>query len=100
MGHSCKYTSFPCCIDEREKIKDLTDNYAGINLKEAGKRFTKSFWEVQFFLDDSAYDSFRLGSDLKEEIVACLLGGYGLKTEIGLLTFHRIKNFRLIRPGC
>lgn len=31
--------------------------------------------------------------------MACLLGGYGFKAELGLLAFHRIKNMRLIRRG-
>jgi len=84
------------CIDEREKIIKLSNTLRGINWQEAGKRFTKSYWEVQYHLVDSSFSSFQIGVNLKEEVVACLLGGYGLKAELGLLAFHRIKNLRLI----
>ena len=84
------------CIDEREKITRLSQTVSDINWKEAGRRFTKSYWEVQYHLVDSSYSNYQIGANLKEEVVACLLGGYGLKAELGLLAFHRIKNLRLI----
>lgn len=85
------------CIDERDKIIELSSTLSNMNWEEAGRRFTKSYWEVQYYLDDISDIDHRLGSSLKEEVVACLLGGYGLKAEMGLLAFHRIKNLRLIR---
>lgn len=85
------------CIDERDKILELSHLLTDIDWEEAGRRFTKSYWEVQYYLDESTDKDYKLGSNLKEEVVACLLGGYGLKAEIGLLAFHRIKNLRLIR---
>ena len=84
-------------IDERDKMLELSSNFSDLNWEEAGRRFTKSFWEAQYYLDDSCDNDYKLGSNLKEEVVACLLGGYGLKAELGLLAFHRIKNLRLIR---
>ena len=87
------------CIDKCEKINKLSSLLSNMNCEEAGRRFTKSYWEVQYYLDDSSYDCFKLGTNLKEEVVACLLGGYGLKAELGLLAFHRVKNFRLIHCG-
>ena len=89
----------PLCIDERDKIEGLSHLLSNLDLIEAGRRFTKSYWEVQYHLDDSYYSNYKLGSNLKEEIVACLLGGYGFRAEIGLLAFHRIKNLRLIHSG-
>ncbi len=87
------------CIDECEKILKLSRLLSDLDCQEAGRRFTKSYWEVQYFLDDSNYKDYKLGSNLREEVVACLLGGYGFKAELGLLAFHRIKNLRLIREG-
>lgn len=86
-----------CCIDERAKMRELSSLLPDMDWEEAGRRFTKSYWEVQYYLDDTGEDDYKLGSNLKEEVVACLLGGYGLKAELGLLAFHRIKNLRLIR---
>lgn len=85
-------------INECEKILELFNIPTSINWLDAGKRFTKSYWEVQYHLDDNSQSKYKLGANLKEEVVACLLGGYGLKAELGLLAFHRIKNLRLIRP--
>ena len=74
----------------------MTQTLSDLNWEEAGKRFTKAYWEVQYHLDDSHSNDFKLGNNFKEEVVACLLGGYGFKAELGLLAFHRIKNLRLI----
>lgn len=84
------------CFDECKKISELARILSEIDCKEAGRRFTKSYWEVQYLLDDTTCANYKLGANLKEEVVACLLGGYGLKAELGLLAFHRIKNLRLI----
>ena len=84
-------------IDERDKILELSQHLSEIDWKKAGQRFTKSFWEVQYYLADSSCFDYKLGSNIKEEVVACLLGGYGFKAELGLLAFHRIKNMRLVR---
>ena len=87
------------CIDEREKLSAIMHSLSDLDWNEAGKRFTKSYWKVQYHLDDSSLPDYCLGSNLQEEVVACLLGGYGMKAELGLLAFHRIKNLRLIRTG-
>lgn len=89
----------PYYIDECEKVLRLSTLLSDLDLQEAGRRFTKSYWKAQYFLDESSYSDYKLGSNLREEVVACLLGGYGLKAELGLLAFHRIKNLRLIREG-
>ena len=86
-------------IDECEAVCNLSHTLKGIDLEEAGRLYTKSYWGVQYYLAEQSPYSFRLGSTLLEEVVACLLGGYGLKAEMGLLAFHRMKNLRLIRSG-
>lgn len=35
--------------------------------------------------------NYKLGRDLKEEVAACLLGGYGIPTAVGLTAYKRIK---------
>jgi thermostable 8-oxoguanine DNA glycosylase len=39
----------------------------------------------------------RLGSDLREEAAACLLGGYGMKGELGVLAFRRLRDKGLLQ---
>jgi thermostable 8-oxoguanine DNA glycosylase len=87
------------CLDERDKILELSNILSDIDWEKAGRRFTRSYWKVQYYLDDSTYSDYKLGSNLMEEVVACLLGGHGFRAEIGLLAFHRMKNLRLIRTG-
>lgn len=39
----------------------------------------------------------RLGSDLLEETAACLLGGFGMKGELGVLAFRRLRERGLLK---
>ena len=86
-------------FDECDKIYELSRNLSDIDWEEAGRLYTKSYWEVQYYLAKHESYSYKLGTNLLEEIVACLLGGYGLKAEMGLLAFHRMRNLRLIRQN-
>jgi N-glycosylase/DNA lyase len=38
----------------------------------------------------------RLGADLREEVAACILGGYGIPAEIGLAAFRRVRSAGLL----
>jgi N-glycosylase/DNA lyase len=63
--------------------------------------YTPAFWK---FLYDNRGDnqrpfSHKLGNSIIEEIVACLLGGYGMPSELGLLAFKRLRDEHLINPG-
>lgn len=86
-------------IDESEQVSELMRLQTNIDWVEAGRRFTKAFWTVQYHLCSTSLPDYCLGTNLQEEVVACLLGGYGIKAELGLLAFHRMKNLRLIHPG-
>ena len=84
------------CIDECDRLCELFHKCAEIDWEEAGKLYTKDYWALQYRLDDTPELSYCLGASLTEEVVACLLGGYGMKAELGLLAFHRLKNMKLI----
>lgn len=86
-------------FDECDKIYELSQSLTNIDWEDAARLYTKSYWEVQYYLAMHDVYSFRLGANLLEEVVACILGGYGLKAEMGLLAFHRMKNLHLIRSG-
>ena len=43
------------------------------------------FWEI----DDP--DHYRLGRSLREEVLACLLGGHGIPAEVGLAAYQRLR---------
>jgi len=39
---------------------------------------------------------YRLGATVREEVVACLLGGYGIPADVGLAAFERLKSLGII----
>ena len=55
--------------------------------------FTPAFWYGQAWLDSEAkaFSSYRIGTTLKEEIAACLLGGHGIPAEIGLAAYRAVR---------
>jgi N-glycosylase/DNA lyase len=65
--------------------------------------FTPAFWLSRVWYQRLQGDKirYRLGETLREEIVACLLGGYGLPAEVGLAAFDRLKErSMLLRSPC
>lgn len=64
--------------------------------------FTPAYWKVQYLMhNNNGYFAinYRLGENILEEVVACLLGGFGLKSETGLAAFNRLKKRKLIRAN-
>jgi thermostable 8-oxoguanine DNA glycosylase len=63
--------------------------------------FTPAYWKVQYLMHNQKDGTiqYRLGENLLEEITACLLGGFGFKSELGTLAFDRLKNRGLIKEG-
>ncbi len=58
--------------------------------------FTPAFWAAQAWLDGRCYERFSLGQTLEEEVAACLLGGYGIPSEVGLAAFCRVRDMHLL----
>lgn len=56
--------------------------------------FTPAYWAVQSWIHERAGNPFqtRLGNTLSEEIAACLLGGYGMKAEVGVAAFEKLRD--------
>ncbi|NDK57365.1 8-oxoguanine DNA glycosylase [Pontibacter fetidus] len=63
--------------------------------------FTPAYWKLQYDLYNvsTPVRSHRLGDSIIEEVVACLLGGYGIPAEIGLLALRRLKDEGLIKQN-
>lgn len=55
--------------------------------------FSPAFWATQIWQHekDTTRESFKIGNSLKEEIAACLLGGYGIPSEVGNMAFKHLK---------
>lgn len=71
----------------------------GIRWGDASELFTPSFWKHQavVHIGLGTYQKFSLGCSLKEELAACLLGGYGIPAELGLAAFERLQVQGLLR---
>ncbi|OZC35868.1 8-oxoguanine DNA glycosylase [Marinobacter vinifirmus] len=54
---------------------------------------TPAYWAYQVYARRLAGNriNYKLGATLKEEIGACLLGGHGIPSNIGLAAFHQLK---------
>lgn len=50
-----------------------------------------AYWASQAWMWGEEYpDHYRLGRTLREEVLACLLGGYGIPAEVGLAAYERL----------
>jgi N-glycosylase/DNA lyase len=58
---------------------------------------TCAYWMDQTDQYSQRRPSHRLGHDLLEEIVACMLGGFGMPAEVGVAAFERLRRRGLIR---
>ena len=79
---------------ERTYLPDPSDLVLpGIKWGQFHKFFTPAYWFTQVFASEKQGlpESTRLGKTLAEEIAACILGGYGMRAELGLLAFRRLK---------
>lgn len=59
---------------------------------------TPAYWRGQTWQHEQLgnYKNFRLGRSLREEVAACLLGGFGMKADLGLLAFDRLREAGLL----
>lgn len=58
----------------------------------ADRPMTPAYWAAQAWMWRlDAPDHYRLGSSLEEELLACMLGGYGIPAEIGLAAYDRLR---------
>lgn len=72
----------------------------GIQWGDCAQPYTPAFWKFQYNLHGSSLReeiNYRLGETIIEEISACILGGFGIPSEIGIMAFNRLKDEGLIR---
>lgn len=78
-----------------------TEFYNGVNWGSYKNIFTPAYWKTQYLMHNENKNKIdnRLGSNLLEEISACMLGGFGIPSNVGLAAFHRLKQNNLLKPG-
>ncbi|WP_051768223.1 hypothetical protein [Sphingobium sp. DC-2] len=53
---------------------------------------TPAYWTAQAWMwETEDPEHYRLGRTLREEMLACLLGGYGIPAEVGLAAYERLR---------
>lgn len=57
-----------------------------------------AYWAERAARCEVAPGEFRLGADLAEEVVVCVLGGFGMPAEVGIAAFDAVRRAGLIRP--
>ncbi len=59
---------------------------------------TPAYWRGQAWQHErlGTYRQLRIGKTLSEEIAACLLGGFGMRAELGLAAFARVRDRGLL----
>src|SRR4051794_19288313 len=64
--------------------------------------FTPAFWVSRDWIDgkDSVLRGYSIGTSLREEVAACLLGGHGMPAEVGLAAFRRLRDRGLLDGRC
>ena len=91
------------------KIKRQLDSFPNENVEllpgvkwgNYTQLYTPAFWKMQYLLTNYSDEisSHRLAPTIREEIIMCILGGYGLPSEMGILAFNRLKERSIIKPG-
>lgn len=58
-----------------------------------------AYWAAQAWMwEVEAPDHYKLGRSLEEELIACLLGGYGIPAEVGLAAYERLRGVNADDP--
>ncbi|WP_420024053.1 hypothetical protein ACN9JG_18775 (plasmid) [Cereibacter azotoformans] len=59
-----------------------------------------AYWAAQAWMwEVEAPDHYKLGRSLEEELIACLLGGYGIPAEVGLAAYERLRAVNADEPA-
>jgi len=82
-------------IDGRIQLLDLPDAemlvLPGVRWGAFDHALTPAFWVSQaWMMGTPDKTSFKLGKDLNEEVIYCLLGGHGAPAEVGLAAARRV----------
>ena len=78
--------------DQRLDINGLVWGFA----EEIG---SPAYWAAQAWMwEVEAPAHYKLGRSLEEELIACLLGGYGIPAEVGLAAYERLRAVNVESP--
>jgi thermostable 8-oxoguanine DNA glycosylase len=76
--------------DPHEELMD------GVCWGHSGVFFTPAFWKAFVWKYGTDYEPVRFGTTFAEEVVACILCGYGVPGEVGVAAFEKLRAAGLI----
>jgi N-glycosylase/DNA lyase len=83
-------------------LNEIPDQYVelqpGLKWGSVYQLYTPAFWKLHYLLNGNAQslNEHRISGSIIEEVVVCILGGYGIPSEMGMLAFARLKEDGLI----
>lgn len=84
----------------RRELPDAdTEVIPGVRWGEPCALFTPAYWLSQFWmggLDQASRSPYQAQGTLSEELVFCMLGGYGITAELAMAAFEACRDSRLI----
>jgi N-glycosylase/DNA lyase len=90
-------------IDDVEVCREMPDAndfvISGVRWGEPWALFTPAYWLSQLWMsgaDRQASSRYRAGGSLHDEIVFCMLGGYGISTDLAMAAFEACRDSGLI----
>jgi len=85
-------------IIERSVPTAEAEVLAGVTWGSPESLFTPAYWMAQYWMQEEHFldRCHKLGETFEQEVVACLLGGYGIPAEVGLAAFERLRDRGLI----
>jgi len=90
------------CINEIAKKLPAPDQeiMTGVKWGRCDELFTPAYWKIQYQLHEEVfnYEYYRISDNFIEEVCACLLGGFGIKSEVGVIAFEKLKEKQLLVP--
>lgn len=90
------------CNAARQLPNEDHELMPGVKWGDYSQLYTPAFWKIQYISHMQRAEPkrfYKLGNTILEEIVVCLLGGFGMPSEVGLAAFDRLKKRNLIIPG-
>jgi N-glycosylase/DNA lyase len=95
--------TFQYCIRDKEVLKEIPDAseelMPGVMWGHPWAIFTPAYWFSQLWmagLHDGAPSPYKSHGTLNEELVFCMLGGYGITAEMATAAFHSCREASLI----
>ena len=66
----------------------------GVKWGKCDKLFTPAYWKIQYHFHEEEFSKefYKMGDNLIHEICACILGGFGMRSELGLIAFERMRD--------